>query len=471
MNNHEQWLARVSAYADGECSPEEREQIEAHLEECAQCREWLEQIEADREQMVQAVSGRHADIKDSVMERVTAMSAPEEQKQTTTRWRLVEVLVAVGILAVLAAVLFPVFARSRDKARVTSCLSNVKQISLAMMMYAKDYDGYLPNASTWTEDLMPYCKNEAIFQCPTEPLEPSSYAMVRRWSEANLEDIPDRDQTVLIYEANRDGTPAFRHHGGLNVGFADGHAKWYSEEDWETLGVDTTAIHPGLPDRNYGLRRQLKLAYDAAMEVWVQDIHRSLVSAEKVFYDRGGFILRSTLDRGTCSVQADSAEIVGKVPTEEVGATVNALGALGYVVHRELVGEDLTDQYTQHSREITQKSTEMGRVDDRREDAPRSKKPAFDRKISETRTQLGHAQDNLFNIRREIVLSTISATLRERPADQPQERDGGVLAAWNAFRAAAIQLGIWLVWVGLFGLLGVPFIALGTWIYRRRTGE
>lgn len=472
MNNHDEWLKKVSAYADGECEPHECEQIEAHLEECAQCREWLEQIEADREQIVEAVSGRRADIKNSVMERVTAMSARQQSEKEDRSWGLTGALVVVGILAVLAAMMFPVFSRSREKARQTSCLSKVKQITLAMTMYAQDYDGYLPDGRTWTEDLTPYIENAEVLQCPVESIEPSSYAMVKRWSGAKLDDIPDRDQTVLLYDANADGSPAFRHNGGLNVGFADGHARWYSEEDWAKLGVDTTAVHPGIPNRNYGLRRQLKLAYDAAMEVWVQDVHRSLVSAEKVFYDRGGFILKSTLNRSElCGGQSDSAQIVGKVPTEEVGHTMNALGRLGYVVQHQMTGEDLTEQYTKHSREITQAEGEIGRLKERQADERESKKPVIEQKISDTRSDLGQAQDGLFNVRREVVLSTIRATLRERPADAPQRRFGGVLAAWNAFKAAAIQLGIWLVWVGLFGLLAAPFLALGTWIYRRQTSE
>ena len=59
---------------------------------------------------------------------------------------LIELLVVIAIIAILAAILFPVFARAREKARQTSCLSNVKQTALAMMMYAQDYDEVYPIA-------------------------------------------------------------------------------------------------------------------------------------------------------------------------------------------------------------------------------------------------------------------------------------------------------------------------------------
>jgi prepilin-type N-terminal cleavage/methylation domain-containing protein len=57
---------------------------------------------------------------------------------------LIELLVVIAIIAILAAILFPVFARAREKARQTSCLSNVKQLSLGMLMYTQDYDERLP---------------------------------------------------------------------------------------------------------------------------------------------------------------------------------------------------------------------------------------------------------------------------------------------------------------------------------------
>lgn len=98
---------------------------------------------------------------------------------------LIELLVVIAIIAILAAILFPVFARARENARRASCLSNLKQIGLSMMMYVQDYDEHLtalnlsntgvvlPDGSThttelWFQMLYPYMKNIQIMNCPSE---------------------------------------------------------------------------------------------------------------------------------------------------------------------------------------------------------------------------------------------------------------------------------------------------------------
>ena len=104
-----------------------------------------------------------------------------------TGFTLIELLVVIAIIAILAAILFPVFAKAREKARQTSCLSNCKQMGLGVMMYAQDYDEKYPagligasgaqgpvTQSTWftttwnTSDIIfPYVKNTQMFWCPS----------------------------------------------------------------------------------------------------------------------------------------------------------------------------------------------------------------------------------------------------------------------------------------------------------------
>ena len=98
------------------------------------------------------------------------------QRSSRRGFTLIELLVVIAIIAILAAILFPVFARAREKARQASCSSNLKQIGLAAMMYANDYDeSFLPmNAGSpggktiWAATLVqPYVKNMQIFSCPS----------------------------------------------------------------------------------------------------------------------------------------------------------------------------------------------------------------------------------------------------------------------------------------------------------------
>ena len=97
----------------------------------------------------------------------------------------------IAIIAILAAILFPVFAQAREKARQTGCLSNVKQIGLGIQMYVQDFDEYIPrnayadpprvlegdhfvNCSSprWMDVIQPYIKNTQLHNCPSDPFAP-----------------------------------------------------------------------------------------------------------------------------------------------------------------------------------------------------------------------------------------------------------------------------------------------------------
>ena len=189
---------------------------------------------------------------------------------------LIELLVVIAIIAILAAILFPVFAKAREKARQSSCLSNVKQIMIGVLQYVQDYDERLPYGTgywfvpggsgsppdplLWSESLTPYVKNTQIFGCPSDGTQSMStpwgtynlsycsnmnYRQLGYQSIAGLADAAKNvfmwdsesynsywypnDDTSLGDVAYRPWTSAaFRHNEGVNCGFLDGHAKWFN---------------------------------------------------------------------------------------------------------------------------------------------------------------------------------------------------------------------------------------------------
>ncbi len=244
-------------------------------------------------------------------------------RTTRSGFTLIELLVVIAIIAILAAILFPVFAQAREKARQASCTSNVKQITLALIMYVQDYDELfvpggmgkqdygtncsgvvdgntnmnnnngmcqmsdVPYARCWgwpcigpdgsgsfAARLYPYIKNLAVFSCPsanngavnpgeqeyasnpyqsvTDPVRqrPLSYTYQADFSEQSDAAVDAPAQRVAIFETGRiragfdadwgQDPQYYRsarwndwyspHSGGSNLGFADGHVKFYRNE-------------------------------------------------------------------------------------------------------------------------------------------------------------------------------------------------------------------------------------------------
>jgi prepilin-type N-terminal cleavage/methylation domain-containing protein/prepilin-type processing-associated H-X9-DG protein len=193
---------------------------------------------------------------------------------------LIEILVVIAIIAILAAILFPVFARARENARRASCQSNLKQIGLAIMQYTQDYDETYPFASSGTvanfataatgspfQEIYPYLKSYQILNCPSAApdtsLTPSGNSstnymlngvlihnvdvnhslLIAAVSQPALRILADEYGTLLNYNllrpyANLTSTPnqyyqwmpatvyEAIHFGGSNLLFADGHVKW-----------------------------------------------------------------------------------------------------------------------------------------------------------------------------------------------------------------------------------------------------
>jgi prepilin-type processing-associated H-X9-DG protein len=135
--------------------------------------------------------------------------------------------------------------RLEHPARVVSCLSNIKQLDLGMLMYAQDYDDHFPLPKSWNDGLMPYVKNEEVFRCPSESNRTlPSYGMNWRLGKVKSSTLALPGRTVLLFDAlpgkNQAGGQGLlpdppRHPNAQNIGFADGHAKSVAEDQIEAL--------------------------------------------------------------------------------------------------------------------------------------------------------------------------------------------------------------------------------------------
>jgi prepilin-type N-terminal cleavage/methylation domain-containing protein/prepilin-type processing-associated H-X9-DG protein len=192
---------------------------------------------------------------------------------------LIELLVVIAIIAILAAILFPVFAQARDKARAASCLSNAKQHALAFDMYTQDYEGAIPylvddnGKLFWSDRLQPYARNRDVFFCPSRRSDRWGYGMNDThlpyrpglWFDTssgheglkigNVAQIPAPAEGMFATETDWKVLPAvtcpleaekfnwakfdkryltgfmvWPHNSGANVVFMDGHARWMKYE-------------------------------------------------------------------------------------------------------------------------------------------------------------------------------------------------------------------------------------------------
>ncbi|MFP3904720.1 MAG: DUF1559 domain-containing protein [Armatimonadota bacterium] len=198
------------------------------------------------------------------------------------------------MIAILAAILFPVFARAREKARQSSCLSNVKQMGLATMMYVQDYDETMPMANSnatvpytmpdgstwdswgpWFALIQPYAKNPHIFICPSGGDTYhgcTSYGANRHiirvlsWDDTPIKiaDIEYPAQTLLYADSSGHADDNYspnnmwrlaasfhpslfipaRHNGGANLAYCDGHAKWHRIMENDIYTGDYTFTKP-----------------------------------------------------------------------------------------------------------------------------------------------------------------------------------------------------------------------------------
>jgi prepilin-type N-terminal cleavage/methylation domain-containing protein/prepilin-type processing-associated H-X9-DG protein len=227
-------------------------------------------------------------------------------KNARKAFTLIELLVVIAIIAILAAILFPVFARARENARRASCMSNLKQLALGVMQYTQDYDESYPFAATggrtmvpggpsepftlasryWTRDIFPYVKSSQVYWCPsssdrTYVMDSSSYNAVTRGTNYGMNNdfgtnsntctstppcnpvklaaIPRPAELILLIDTYNvpGGQTAYiasynlanmnhPHFDGSGIAYADGHVKWQKARVYSNEPGNTAyaRIHP-----------------------------------------------------------------------------------------------------------------------------------------------------------------------------------------------------------------------------------
>jgi prepilin-type N-terminal cleavage/methylation domain-containing protein/prepilin-type processing-associated H-X9-DG protein len=200
------------------------------------------------------------------------------QRRMRNAFTLIELLVVIAIIAILAAILFPVFAQARAKARQASCLSNTKQVGLAWNMYAQDYDELSANPEfigrIWVQSsggckqqgspvagtkitrcddlyfqdlIRPYAKNEGFAYCPNVPPtfvwngvfrlpmsenRTSYWYNWYYWNGQPLAKVNKISDSPLVFDMPYGPDYAYLPHpNGLNIAYADGHSKFWRASD------------------------------------------------------------------------------------------------------------------------------------------------------------------------------------------------------------------------------------------------
>ncbi|MGD9518783.1 MAG: type II secretion system protein [Armatimonadota bacterium] len=208
-----------------------------------------------------------------------------DSRHAVCAFTLIEMLVVIAIISILASILFPVYSRARSKARRATCMSNMRQLSLALLMYAQDSDEVLPQWSlvggnpvggepapgvepyTWDTQVMPYTRNINILFCPENPhgRDKRSYAFPRYVSGQAVGAPPAPTETVVLFEKGnyppgdwKDATgenfhqstsfekgPPYFHDEGKQFAFLDGHVKWWRKDAGPFTYVGRTGAEQG----------------------------------------------------------------------------------------------------------------------------------------------------------------------------------------------------------------------------------
>jgi prepilin-type N-terminal cleavage/methylation domain-containing protein/prepilin-type processing-associated H-X9-DG protein len=230
-----------------------------------------------------------------------------KKRASRSGFTLIELLVVIAIIAILAAILFPVFAQAREKARSATCLSNQKQIALAISMYAQDYDETFPYpyfqvTDQWWEDMVnPYIRSQStggIMTCRSAPSAGFAYSMNEAMGGKSLASASRPADTVLTADAAQ--LPRLRDKvTGLNRAFpyflytvaGSGEALWNPPANFKTGKGDPNATLVPDQDPAHPLDADIDQAEGLARYRHSEGVNASFADGHTKFVRRGAFRL------------------------------------------------------------------------------------------------------------------------------------------------------------------------------------
>jgi len=505
----EQWNERLSAWLDGEGNVTECAAVEAHLAACPACRAAAEMLRCDAQDAKAALTAHAASDTFSacVMAQVAvtkmdeakpATPAQQPSPNSSPNWFgvLLQWGLGLAVFAVIASILFPVFAKTREKSRPTQCMNNLRQIDIGLLTYTQEHNDTLPSSSKW-EEATGLLTDSKVFICPTYGINKGNgYGYNVRFSEKsiNAPSIPLISNILVVADCKSSDNLIhsvddidFRHSGKAIAAFADGHvalinpaaAAIYLEgkdpADISTPGIAGEPVSARLetkpapmptiapPTHNYGLVEKLMIAYTASLALQSVDVQGAMERAERLFRQYDGFVLNSEYHREDDNHAA--ATVSGRVPSEKLGQLLVDLDGLGRLQSRTVNGEDLTATniaQVEKLGDLADTQQNLSAIENRA-------KPTEALKAESSRagasTEATGTRVDQYKLKSKVVLAEVTVQFSSLPKPQPKTDPwkGSVSKSFSELKAFGtwlftrilIPLGIWLPVWGPLTVIGI----------------